>query len=63
MPRSPRSRWFLPIDRPPVEDGWIETGRRPNLRVGGGDRRQRPRVISATSRSFLVSSTPTLIWN
>ena len=56
-----RAKWLLPIERPPIDGGWIEIGGGRIVRVGSAAARPRPRRISATSRSCPVSSTRTRI--
>ena len=36
MPRTLRARWILPIDRPPIDGGWIEIARDGRIAAFGG---------------------------
>ena len=42
-----RARWVLPIDRPPIENGWIETAGGRVLAIGRGRPPEAPRDLGA----------------
>ena len=54
-----RARWVLPIDRPPIEGGWIETAGDRITELGPGPAAARGAGPRATSRSCPAWSTPT----
>ncbi len=44
-----RARWVLPIDRPPIENGWIETAGGRVLAIGRGRPPEAPRDLGAVA--------------
>ncbi len=58
MPRVHRAEWVLPIDAPPIRDGWVEVDGGRIVGVGGAGERQAPnaerRTPSAERRTAIL---------